>query len=488
MSPKGSPWFGIPSSNHRGVGFAIVARCSIQPLPVATAFKSPSVNFIHSKPTTPTAASSTSLRDAFSNKIVTVPSFLSAAHDPIGDNDNESRIDEFNPIASFTRPFITVGASALIAISLLFSPEAQAIPTATSTTPIPPTATSIDIDLRGLPALTRKAILNREALTTYLLQSAQSFEPILRLLSESDAVTVRPPTDVKAAIKSLLGGEAQFVINGNNVVDIRVESVPGVIVVRVINPNLPRLPFLKDGTAALKFVDEIVDVAPKELEKAAKEVEAIEQFLTWGAPAKAPIQFRGSTLDYFLSSKFLWGGREVRLPGSLGEVTNAEVLGVMMGGGVVVVYGASYAYYAALRQEEEREAAEKKAVAATRKKAKGAGATVTKEESSAKIDKQKSSPEKELDSLQEYVEIQDEKSRESSPLETPVRKDAATETIEVKAEETAKSIVNEEAGSYSWVAEVDDNSSADVLETENTQSKPKGRKRDAIKKLFRRGK
>ena len=60
----------------------------------------------------------------------------------------------------------------------------------------------------------------------------------------------------------LTKGDATFVINGDQVVDVRVESVPGAIIVRVINPNIPRLPFLGDGDAALEFADGVVGAAP----------------------------------------------------------------------------------------------------------------------------------------------------------------------------------------------------------------------------------
>mmetsp|Transcript_25900 Transcript_25900/g.47615 ORF Transcript_25900/g.47615 Transcript_25900/m.47615 type:complete len:292 (+) Transcript_25900:3-878(+) len=273
-------------------------------------------------------------------------------------------------MAEFSRPLFTAATSAFLATSLLFSnpllppPDAQAVaPPAVSQT-----ATSIDIDLRSLPALTRKAIVNREKLTNYLIDSFKSFKPILDLLSDSDTVTVSPPTDVKAAInQALTKGDAQFIVNGE-AVDVRVESVKGVIIVRVISPNIPRLPFLKDGTAALQFVDGIVDVAPKELEKAADEVKAIEKFLMWGAPQKAPIQYKGSSLDYFLTSKFLWNGNTVSL-GMLGDLTNSEVVLVGVGTGVVGAYSASYGYYISLQEEAERKAAETKAKMAAKKKA-----------------------------------------------------------------------------------------------------------------------
>eukprot|EP00579_Thalassiosira_antarctica_P000400 CAMPEP_0201872952 /NCGR_PEP_ID=MMETSP0902-20130614/5563_1 /ASSEMBLY_ACC=CAM_ASM_000551 /TAXON_ID=420261 /ORGANISM="Thalassiosira antarctica, Strain CCMP982" /LENGTH=381 /DNA_ID=CAMNT_0048399403 /DNA_START=90 /DNA_END=1235 /DNA_ORIENTATION=+ len=301
------------------------------------------------------------------------PVFLAATtghNDDEADDEIQRNKEEANTMAEFSRPLFTAATSAFLATSLLFSnpllppPDAQAVaPPAVSQT-----ATSIDIDLRSLPALTRKAIVNREKLTNYLIDSFKSFKPILDLLSDSDTVTVSPPTDVKAAInQALTKGDAQFIVNGE-AVDVRVESVKGVIIVRVISPNIPRLPFLKDGTAALQFVDEIVDVAPEELIKAADEVKAFEKFLTWGAPQKAPIQYAGSSVDNFLTSKFLWNGNTVSL-GMLGDLTNSEVVLVGVGTGVVGAYSASYGYYISLQEEAERKAAETKAKMAAKKKA-----------------------------------------------------------------------------------------------------------------------
>ena len=248
-----------------------------------------------------------------------------AAHHP--EDTDGSLSDGIHPFSSFTRPFLSAVAPLVLSASLLFAPPLLS-PTppaiepanAATTTAVSPTATTIDIDPKSLPALTRKAIVNRDAISKYLIESARSLQPVLRLLSETDAVVVAPPKDVKGAIDSLLGGEAQFVINNDNLVDVRVESVPGVIIVRVINPNIPRLPFLKDGTAALEFVDKIVDAAPERLERAAEEVRAIEQFLTWGAPETKPVTFGGSSLGKFLSSKFVYGGKTV----SLGALVSVE--------------------------------------------------------------------------------------------------------------------------------------------------------------------
>lgn len=391
------------------------------------------------------------------------PVFLAATgHDDNNEN-NEMQPNEdfFNPIITeFARPLFTAATSAFLATSLLFSnpllppPDAQAAP---PPQPSSQTATSIDIDLRSVPALTRKAIVNRDALTNYLIESIKSFKPILDLLSESDTVTVKPPKDVKGAInQALTRGDAKFVVNGE-AVDVRVESVPGVIVVRVINPNIPRLPFLKDGTAALKFVDEIVDEAPEQLEKAAEEVEAIEKFLMWGAPRKAPIQYSGSTLDYFLSSKFVWNGETVSL-GALGDLTNSEVVVLGVGAGVAGAYSASYGYYVSLREEADREAAEKKAkIAAKKKKAKAATDAKAK-----KVEKPTAAkPKKET--------------TEAQKVDPPP---APKEPTKAAAEESSSAKVS---GATSK-----EDAPETPATTDDTESK--GRKRDVFKKLFRRGK
>ena len=396
----------------------------------------------------------------FSQRSSSTTTFLYAGSD---DTDDTASTQHHltNPFdTSFTRPLYTAVTSAFLATSLLFSnpllptPEVQAA-TAQQVSPI---ATSVDIEIKNLPALTRKAIANRDALTNYIIDSAKSIKPILELLSESDTVTVIPPKDVKGAVNALLTkGDAQFNVNGQSV-DVRVESVPGVIVVRVINPNIPRLPFLKDGTAALKFVDEIVDVAPAELEKVAEEAEAIEKFLTWGAPQKAPITYKGSTLDYFLSSKFLYNGKAVSL-GGLGDLTNSEVIFAGLGVGIAGAYGSSYAYYTSEKEKEEKEAAEKKAAVAAKKKAKAkaASAATAKTQTEKKDENEKPKPKK--------VE---------KPKEEPAE-DKTQQAVAVQTEEKNETVATKGKEESSTTSGSDDD-------------KPKGRKRDAIKNLFRRNK
>ncbi len=388
------------------------------------------------------------------------------------DSEKESEIT--NPLETITRPLFIAATSAALAASILFSNPLVPTQDVQAATPkaVSPIATSIDIEIKNIPALTRKAIANRDALTNYVIESAKSIKPILELLSESDTVTVIPPKDAKGAVNALLtSGDAQFNVNGESV-DVRVESVPGVIVVRVINPNIPRLPFLRDGTAALKFVDEIVDVAPTELNKVAEEAEAIEKFLTWGAPDKAPITFKGSTLDYFLKNKFTFNGDTVSL-GVLGDLTNSEIIFGGLSVAIATAYGSSYSYYISVKEADEKAAAEKKAKVAAKKKAKAAAekAAKAKEQAQAvkKEEKPAATPEKKVETpKKDTVEKVSKKTEEVTPLATEEKKEEVTKAE--PAPESPPTPVPAPAPT-----------SADIEE-------PKGRKRDAIKNLFRRKK
>lgn len=386
---------------------------------------------------------------------------------------SEKESEVTNPLDTITRPLFTAVTSAALATSILFSNPL--IPTqdvqAATTKAVSPIATSIDIEIKNIPALTRKAIANRDALTNYVIESAKSIKPILELLSESDTVTVIPPKDVKGAVNALLtAGDAQFNINGESV-DVRVESVPGVIVVRVINPNIPRLPFLRDGTAALKFVDEIVDVAPTELNKVAEEAEAIEKFFTWGAPEKAPITFKGSTLDYFLKNKFTFNGDTVSL-GALGDLTNSELILGGLSVAIAGAYGSSYAYYTSVKEAEEKSAAENKAKVAAKKKAKAAAEKAAKAKEEAQL-----------------VEKEEKPAATPKKVEAP-KEDAAEKVPEEKDEVTA--VATEEKTLEVTKAEPEPVSPPAPVPapapTPVDNEEPKGRKRDAIKNLFRRKK
>ncbi len=389
--------------------------------------------------------------------------------------DSEKEREITNPLDTITRPLFTAVTSAALATSILFSNPLVPTQDVQAATPkaVSPIATSIDIEIKNIPSLTRKAIANRDTLTNYVIESAKSIKPILELLSESDTVTVVPPKDVKGAVNALLtAGDAQFNVNGESV-DVRVESVPGVIVVRVINPNIPRLPFLRDGTAALKFVDEIVDVAPTELNKVAEEVDAIEKFLTWGAPEKAPITFKGSSLDFFLKNKFTFNGDTVSL-GALGDLTNSEVIFGGLSAAIAAAYGSSYAYYTSVKEAEEKAAAEKKAKVAAKKKAKAAADKAAKAKEQAKA---------------EVVEKKEKPAATPKKVEAP--KEETTEKVPEKKEEVA-AVATEEKKVEITKAEPESESppapTPAPTSTPIDNEEPKGRKRDAIKNLFRRKK
>ena len=404
--------------------------------------------------------------DAFvhppSTRTSLIPSRISSSlllkrpNDVKRDSLDEDENNQFTLSDYLTRQFPSILAPLALSASLLFTPHqllhtVQAIEPANAVAKVTtsPIATSIDIDLKGVPELTRKAIANRDALQKYLIESAKSFQPILELLSQSDTVTVTPPKDVKGAINSLLGGEAQFVVNKGDIVDVRVESVPGVVIVRIINPNIPRLPFLKDGSAAIKFVDQIVDVAPKELEKASEEVLAVEKFLTWGAPVKKEqVTFGGSQLGQFLSSKFELNGKKVNM-GAFGDLTNSEViigsLTVAIGG----VYAASYAFYVQLQEEAEKEAAEKKATVAAKKKARAKEQSKNEDTKAEAVQK---------------VEI-------SKPIMVDEALEAKPATVDNDSVEDG----------YTAIAAISKE------ETTTAKTPKKMRKRDAIKKLFGKG-
>lgn len=419
------------------------------------------------------AASSCGRADAFTTPMTTsaaavrqqlsLPTTTTAA---AARRNSDDYVEEFT--SGIARPFITAATSAFLATSLLFSnpllptPDALAtVSTSTSTRPVATeTATTIDIDLSSLPSLTRKAIINREKLTNYLIESIKSFKPILDLLSESDAVTVTPPKDVKGAInQALTKGDAQFLVNGE-AVDVRVESVPGVIVIRVINPHIPKLPFLRDGTAAIQFVDNIVDAAPEQLEKAAEEVETIGKFLSWGAPQQAPIQYRGSSLDNFLSSKFMINGNTVSLGSTLGDLTNSEVAVLVAGAGIGGVYATSYAYYVSLNEKAERDAKEAK-----EKKANEAAA---KKKAKAAEDAKKAKAEADAAAAAAAA---------AAPAEKAAKEEAKVDAVETIVLET---VAEEKA--------VDEPTSDEGSTPSDNTAEKSGKKRNIVKKLFRREK
>ena len=213
-----------------------------------------------------------------------------------------------------------------------------------------------------------------------------------------------------------------------------------------------------------------MDAAPDEFEKAAEEVKAFENFLSWGVPTKSPLRFKGSSLDYFLNSKFVYGEnqRAVSL-GVLGDLTNSEVIVGVIAGGMVGVYGASYGYYIKLREDAEREAAENKVSAAAAKKAKAAAAAAAK---------------KAVEANKEQPALE---AKKVEPKPAPVEV--------VKVEEPTKEILSNDDVPAPVVEQNVDESTSTISSSSSSkagsdvvpQPKPKMRKRDAIKKLFGRG-
>ena len=217
--------------------------------------------------------------------------------------------------------------------------------------------------------------------------------------------------------------------------------VGGVVVVVVTGEERPR-------SLALEFVDGIVDAAPTRLERAADNVQALENLLTWGAPQQAPLQYKGSAVDNFLASRVLWGGNPVSL-GPLGDVTNSVVAVVALGTGMAGAYSASYAYYVALQEEADRAAAEKKDKAAATKRAKA-------EVEAKKKEKKVKTAATEAEKAKADAPAAPPKAEVAVPAAAP-EKSAATETRDGTEDETPES------------------------------NGTTGRKREAFKSLFRRG-
>jgi hypothetical protein len=322
-----------------------------------------------------------------------------------------------------------------------------------------------------------------------------------------------------------------FVINGDQVVDVRVESVPGAIIVRVINPNIPRLPFRGDGdaalefadgvvgaapgivsaaagaaalefadgiigaaalefadgvvgTAALEFADGVVGAAPGGLKRAASGARAVGDILTWGAPQGegALVRYSGSSLEAWMSSEF--GGM---------DLTNADVVFLSLAVGIGGAYASSYAYYLSLREEAEREAGEKKAKAAAgaaaskKKKKEEEAATMAKKVRGADGDGGDGTDPK---GATEAVEMKGSVSATTTTVSAEIAAESA-EAQNAKAGREAGTVANANArGGDGGVvvgesADVEDNSKVGDDEVPT----PRPRRRDAImKNLFGRRK
>ncbi|EJK67593.1 hypothetical protein THAOC_11351 [Thalassiosira oceanica] len=345
----------------------------------------------------------------------------------------------------------TAAASSLLAAALLLLPLQDA---SAATTPTPRTAAEIDIDLRSVPSLTRRAVQNRERLTGYLVDTAKSIKPILDLLSESDTVTVIPPADSKGAIERLVRGDAQAVVNGNPV-DVRVESVPGSVIVRITSPALPRLPFLADGSRAMAIVDDMVDAAPAVTRGAGE----VESFLTWGTDEPL-LKYKGSALDVLLSGESFPGGPTV---GQVGLAAGVA--------GVGAAYAGSYAYYTSERQKQD-EAAREKAAANKRK----AEERKKKAEEKKRKDQEAKKQEKAASQVEEEPIVEPEPPQEATTAASKQTEQQEQADGEAVAEDVK--VVEDDRP-----AEEDDAAGA----SEDEDGVPeRRRKRDALKRLFKR--
>ena len=346
------------------------------------------------------------------------------------------------------------GAAAVLAGALLLAGPLPPVPAASAalessapSTAAAATATAIDVDLRSLPGLTRRVVENRDRLD-------KDLRDVLEVVSGTKAVSVTPPADVRGAVNAALTrGDARFAVNGEPV-SVRVESVPGVVLVRVTSPRLPRLPFLRDGTAALRFADDIVGAAPQQLERAAEEVQVVENFLTWGAPQVAPLQYKGSAADAFFSAP---------LPAPLDSLNRGEGALLATGTGVLGAYAASYAYYVALQEKAEAAMAEKKAKSDAAKKAKAAAAKKAKAEAAKKA---------------------------AAEEATAAKKAAAEETTAAATTAVAEKATTPEAPkegiATETAAETRDDGGREGA-TPTNEGVGRKRKRNMFKRLFRRG-
>ena len=347
-------------------------------------------------------------------------------------------------------PPSAAAASSLLAAALLLLPLQDASAAATAT---PRTAAEVDIDFKSVPSLTRRAVQNRERLSGYLVDTAKSIKPILDVLSESDTVTVIPPKDTKGAIERLVRGDAQAVVNGNPV-DVRVESVPGSVIVRITSPALPRLPFLADGSRAMEIVDDMVDAAPA----VAREVGEVESFLTWGTDEPL-LKYRGSSLDVLLSGEVAPGGPTV---GQVGLAAGVA--------GVGAAYAGSYAYYTAERQRQDEAAREK--AAANKKKA---------EERKRKAEEKKRKDQEAKKQEEAASQAKEESTVEPEPEPEPAQQEATA--VASKEEEETQEPVAEDASDVENDQPAEEEAGASGEEDGVPERK---RKRDALRRIFKR--
>jgi hypothetical protein len=393
-------------------------------------------------------------------------------HHHFGTNDNvltllySSNTDECKAAAAST-----MAAALLFALPLTSATAAVAPTPVTALAPsslassktADDTATAIDIKLRNIPSLTRRAIVNREKLSSYLVESLSSIQPIIDILSSKDddnIVTITPPTNVKRAIDLLLTkGDATFIVNSKDIVDVRVESVPGVLILRVTNPKLPKIPYFPDATGALQFVEDISTAA--DTASTSPAVTAVSKFLTWGAPIttnnEVPIQFTSLSED------------ELKVGLGVGMVTIGSS------------YGISYAYYTKQQQEAENEMNEKRA----KMSAATATAAATKKNLAMVQKTDNNDDDRRSDrssSTAMSMKVQNEGTTDNTITKALPVVDTAVETT------TTTTTISTVDKAEKTIVETTNNSSNDDNNANDDTTTSPSRKRDALKKLFRRKK
>jgi hypothetical protein len=302
------------------------------------------------------------------------------------------------------------------------------------------------------------------------MDSYSSIQPIIDILAsknDDNIVTITPPTNVKDAIDLLLTkGEATFIINSKEIVDVRVESVPGVLIVRVTNPKLPKIPYFPDATDAIQFVEDITTAADTAVTSTAPVVKTVSNFLTWGAPITT------TTNNEQLFTSF--SEDEIKVGLGVGMVT--------IGG----AYGVSYAYYTKQQQEAENEMNEKKAKMS-------AATAATKKKINVVQKTDNNNDDNDSSSTTISTKVQKETTEEPKAVATPSQKkinvvDTTVETTNISPPLTNMIAVVEKAKTVNETTNNNDSDNNDDNNNDNnadTTSRPK-RKRDALKKLFRR--
>lgn len=156
------------------------------------------------------------------------------------------------------------------------------------------------------------------------------------------SIQVNPPNDVQQLVKDLASGKLNLIVNGE-----------------LINLS----------------IDEQSTTDTDELVIRAKGIKGVKQITSVQAVAKTRLQEQVEGFDEFWNGEFTL----VKVPSSMGKVTN----GLVFGGGTVsllaAVYALSYAYYVQQQDQAAKEAEEKRQVMAKKKAAAEAKAKAAQE-------------------------------------------------------------------------------------------------------------